>query len=362
MIFSFSAHALTLEEERKYDELEGLAFIKALISDKKYEEVIRQFPDVSKKKSELRQLHFHLAEAHFHLKGYQKAHESLVEGEKYERPFSLYYSLWGRTSAKLRKFSDCRSFFKNISLKDIHSQDWETYYNCLIKSGNAAEAVSLALNAGLQDQDFFLMAQRTFITHGLYTIAAEQRVSYQVECRTVDFYLRLWTEVQKMKAPDISVLEMGHACHPKAMEVTSHLVKALFQEGKYHTIAYLFEVLSSEERSYLKHTAEFYKVAGRNTVADYFFTLGDEHDYILARSSYFLNQENYAALLTIPFRADTVKKNKDLSYALAYSHFKFLALDASSATLEHYGKKSIRSQQLEGLIEQCREMDWRCRP
>lgn len=83
--------------------------------------------------------------------------------------------------------------------------------------------------------------------------------------------MSLWTVLESEKVTDINVLEIGHACHPHAIELTSLLVKNLFNEGKYHSIAYIFETLSVEDLSYLKHAAEFYKVAGRNTVADYFF-------------------------------------------------------------------------------------------
>lgn len=83
----------------------------------------------------------------------------------------------------------------------------------------------------------------------------------------MEFYLHLWAILEKNKLNDLSVLESAHACHPKALEITSHLVKTLFSEGQYHSIAHIFESLSTEDETYLKHAAEFYKVAGRNTVA-----------------------------------------------------------------------------------------------
>jgi hypothetical protein len=157
-------------------------------------------------------------------------------------------------------------------------------------------------------------------------------------------------------------LENAHACHPKAMEITSALVKAFFQEGKYHSIAYLFEVLSNEDVLYLKHTAEFYKVAGRESVADYFFSLGKKGDWYMAKSANFLKQENYAALLTIPFKPSTLLKNSDLSYAIAYSHFKYLELSASKSILDLSDKKNNQKNQLAVMIEKCRQLDWQCRP
>jgi tetratricopeptide (TPR) repeat protein len=100
--FSFNAFALTLEEERKYDELEGKEFLAALISDKKYQEVINQFETVTKKKPELGQLYFFLGEAHFQLKNYSKAFAALEKGKNYSQT-ATYFSLFARTSSKLKK-------------------------------------------------------------------------------------------------------------------------------------------------------------------------------------------------------------------------------------------------------------------
>lgn len=59
-LFSFSALALTEEEEKKYDELEGLAFLEALIKDKKYQEVIKQYPAISKDQRKMASIITHL--------------------------------------------------------------------------------------------------------------------------------------------------------------------------------------------------------------------------------------------------------------------------------------------------------------
>lgn len=361
LTLSLSAFSLTLDEERKYDELEGLPFLRALSADKKFDEVVRQARSISPATMDRGEYGFLIADAHMNLKQYEQTLKVLEKFQGAKKKPAQYEALWARALSRTKKYESCADHFGHMNESAIVPADWSVFFSCLLKANRAAAAVKLALREDLQSLDFILQSQKTLISHALHGLAQERREQILATCHPVDFYLRLWAVVAKLPKPDLQVLEKGHACHPKAMEISSHLVKAFFTEGHYHSIAFLFQELSAEDRLYLKHTAEFYKVAGRSLVADYFFLQGEEQDYLLARSSNFLNQENYAALLTIPLRPTLVASNKDLAYALAYSHFKFLSLDASRSALGN-GTKSGRGQQLAGLIDHCRELGWRCRP
>ena len=352
--------ALTLDEERKYDELEGASFLKALIQDKKYSEVLEQFPHLKIKSGEEGEVYYYLALSHFELKKFKEGRAALLKASQFKTPED-FYPLWGRTEARLKNYSACREQFQKLKIESIRGSDWEIYFSCLVKT-NPEEALSLSMNSKIQHPDFFLESQGILLSYELLESGKTKRDFFLEKCQSVEFYLRLWALLENKKVSDLSVLERAHACHPKALEITSQLVKALFHDGKYHSVAHLFETLSLEDETYLKHAAEFYKVAGRNSVADYFFGLGKEEDYLLHRSSYFLNHENYAGLLSIPLRPLVLGKNKDLSYALAYSHFKYFSLAGAKTILGLIPKKNNRDQALETLIDQCRELDWRCRP
>ncbi|MFP5387183.1 MAG: hypothetical protein ACLGHN_13990 [Bacteriovoracia bacterium] len=347
---TWNAFALTADEEKKYDELEGLPFLRALIQDKKYAEVIKQYPTLSKNKQELGYFHFTLAEAQFFLKNYQEAFKTLEAGSHYKNLPVEFHKLWGRTSYHLNDYRTCSDQFIKSGVESTVGDDWNILGSCLEKT-NKDKLLNLVLNHRTSDFDFFLTSQKHLLKNGLRSFAEEKRRSYMSSCLPVDSYFRLWETIEAEKVLDLGVLEAAHACHPKSIELTSLLIKNLFNQGMYHSIAYIFETLATEDVMYLKHAAEFYKVAGRNTVADYFFTLGDEDGFLLAKSSHFLNKENYAGLLTIPFKQKLLEKNKDLSYALAYSQFKYLLLDSSKKILVAQVKKNTRDQQLEGLIE-----------
>jgi hypothetical protein len=348
-----------LEEERKYDELEGLQFIKALHRDKKFDEIISQFTSMTFEDVEKEKANFFLADSYYQLKKFKRAEEILRKGSR-KKLSNRYHSLWGNVYFKLKDYKSCRSQFRMIPESKMLSEDWKILFSCLEKSNHQHESLSLALKDASSDPFFFLEAQKTLVKSELIETARMKRESYLETCRSSDFYLRLWEIIEKTKSKDLSVLEKGHACQTSAVEITSLLVKAFFEKGYYHSVAYLFDVMSAEDKLYVKHAGEFYKVAGRSTVADYFFLMTPEEDYLLSKSSLFLNQENYAALMTVPLRPDYIRKHQDLAYALAYSHFKYLALDSSMHFIQH--KKSSREENLVKMINQCKEMDWKCRP
>lgn len=360
IFLSLNAFALSQDEEKKYDELEGLSFIKALIQDKKYEDVLKYYPQLKQASHERQEFHYYAAEANYQLKRFSKAFDLLQSGSK--KPTADYLKLWGRTASHLKKYDDCSELYKKVKPKDIQGEDWKVFFQCLSKNNETSIALNLALTQKLIDLDFQLVSQEVLIKNGLHLAAETKREIFLGKCQESNSYFRMWATLEKVKLRDMRVLETAHACHPAVIEITSLFIKNLFVEGHYHSIAYIFETLSVQDVAYIKHSAEFYKVAGRGTVADYFFTLGDEHDFVLNQSARFLNQENYAGLLTIPFKSQLLSGNKDLAYALAYSQFKYLNLSASLGSLEKIDKRIGRDVQLANLIEQCRSLDWKCRP
>ncbi len=361
LLLPLHSFAMSLDDEKKYDELEGLSFIKALSKDQKYQEVVNQFPHLSLDRSEKGEAYFHLGEAYYQLKNFTAAFKSLQKAEKLGTKVNIY-SLWGRVSYQLKNFSQCRSFYQKVALKDFVDNDWPLYFSCLQKSGHSDEAIELSLSTHSEELNFFISSQKVLLRFELFHEAQERRHVLFNKCRDEDFYLRLWDEIEKLKVPDHNVLETGHACHPRSKDLTLQLIKALFKLERYHSIAHLFEMMSAEDKAYFKHAAEFFKMAGRSTVSDYFFFMGSQQDFFLAKSSHFLNQENYAGLLTIPFRPSNLKNHQDLTYALAYSYFKYSSPNETRRILGQMPQKNGRFKQLDSLAQECQKMDWRCRP
>lgn len=363
IVNSALSYALTQDEKKKYDELEGLPFIKALVQDKKFAAVIEEFPAVFKQKENLGELYYNLALSHFFLKHYELAFKSLKKSESLKKNDDDFYKLWARSAHALKRFNICVDHFQKVKLEHIEGTDWILFADCLEKNSNKNLLLKVFFTHKSNDEDFFLTQQNVLLKNGLYSYANEYRESYLESCKpNPKSYMSLWNLIDSFKFSDQSILETAHACHPAALEITSLLVKNLFSQGKFHSIAYLFETISASQKEYLKHTAEFYKVAGRNYVADYYFSLGDESGFLLSQSSKFLNAENYASLITIPFKRSMILGNTDLAYALGYSQFKYNNLEGAKKSIVALSKKTTRDELLLKLIDKCTELDWRCRP
>lgn len=360
-LYSSLGFALTQDEEKKYDELEGLPFIRALVEDKKFEAVIKEFPRINKSENELDEYTYNLALAHFSLKQYQESFNTIKKIRDNKNKTVEAYRLEARSAFYLKKYADCSASFQSIKRAALLGEDWGLFSECLEKNQEKELLLTIFLDDKHSDEDFFLTGQKTLLDHGLYSVAQGKRKAFLISCKKVSTYMSLWSILEAAKTPDLEVLEGAHYCYPKTIELTSLLVKNLFNQGRFHSIAYLFETLSTEEVSFLKHTAEFYKVAGRSVVAEYFFSLGEEKDFILSRSSKFLNNENYASFLSIPFK-NLVQDNQELAYALSYSQFKYHNLESSKRILLGQAKKTPRDEALLALIQKCKELDWRCRP
>lgn len=110
--------ALTLDEERKYDELEGASFLSALIRDKKYSEVLEQFSHLKIKIGEEGKTWYLRALAEFELKNYKEARASLIKAENFKTPKD-FYALWGRTEEKLKDYFHCREKFKKFAFTPL---------------------------------------------------------------------------------------------------------------------------------------------------------------------------------------------------------------------------------------------------
>lgn len=353
--------ALTQDEAKKYDELEGLSFIKALSADKKFHAVIKEFPNVTKRAEDNEELIYHLAFAHFSLKQYKDAFVLLKQaGSGVHAPH--FYILKARSAHALKLYSNCSESFQEVKRSLISGQDWSLYANCLEESGNTKYLIEVFLNNESEDEDFFIVGQRVFLKNSLFQTALDRRNNFYEKCRSNKTYLDLWSLLQEYKLAEPLALEVAHSCHPEALEITSLLVKELFSQQKFHSIAFLFETMAYQNQEFLKHAAEFYKVAGRPTIADYFFSIGDENSFVLSRSAKFLASENYSGLMAIPFKKEIIDENKDLAYAISYSYFKFFQLaDAKKINSQSITPNS-RDQVLKNLIQKCLELDWRCRP
>lgn len=359
-----SSHAMNMSQDdrKKYDELEGLPYIQALYNDKRFENLLVESSKLSPSKGLEKDFYYLVASSYYLVRKYQDSINVLLKNSVFLKGHSDYSLLLSRNYFSLSQFKLCSDEINKVSLELIHGDDWKIFRTCNERSNNYSQLLSVFLKNKIQDQDFFIQGQIVLLENSLHYLGMEYRQIFLERCLSVEAFLELNSVLEKFKIKDKILLERAHQCHPNASEVTSLLVKQLFTEGKFHSIAYLFEVMNAENPEFTAHVAEFFKVAGRVQVAEYYFLQADEPSYMLARASSFLAQEKFSELVTFPFDKLTISKNKDLSYALGFSAFK----NGNNILATKYltDKKSTNTKELAllDLIQKCKGLSWKCRP
>lgn len=363
LLVAFLASALTAEDEKKYDELEGIVFIKALYKDKKYSELVKYSNLKQISNSDKGDFNFYLADSYLNLQKFDLAEKYFNEAIHFKiTESSLYYLSLSKLKFAKKQFGECVVVYENVNKWIMNYEDWKRYSTCLENNQDIDKLVSTYLNYNISDFDYVLEAQRILLKYGLREIAKDKREEYFSNCKSIDDFLAMFNLMEDAKVKDHQLKELAHRCHPKSLEISSHLIKEIFQKDYNHSIANLFFELSIDDIAFRKHASEFYKASRRSEVAYYFATISDESTYVLSRAERSLNQENMALLFSLKVPNNLLSTNKDLSYAKAFAALKYLQLDTVDAILKNIPKKNTKEEQLAALVSKCKEFDYKCRP
>ncbi len=362
-IFSFNAFAISQEDLKKYDELEGLAYIETLYSDKKYDLVISEYNKVTLTKNDLDRASFILASSYYIKNDYNKSMNTLNKiSQLYVSNFKNdVHLLAAKNYLAFKDYFQCSQKLNNVELTFLKKDDWKLFTKCYLESDKKF-LLNKFLSLDFNDEEYQLQAQWVLIKHGLQVFAKEKRTNFLEKCRSEVFYLDLIKILSDSKIEDPNTLEMAHACLPQSTEVTGHLVKILFKKEQFHSVAYLFENMASINLDFNKHTAEFYKVAGRKSTAQYFYSGTTNQQFSLSQLENFVNSEKFSGVLTYPLADIDLTKSKDLNYALQYALFKFGLNNEALKSLNLEKNKSDKQKNLIALAQKCFELGWKCRP
>jgi len=355
--------ALTKDEDKKYDELEGFPFIKALYKDKKYSDVIKFGSRITVDPDKVGDLNFYLADSYYQIKNYQKAETLLIENEKKTKSdTNQFFLTFAKVQYELKNYTQCIANLNRVNKWVLNAEDWSLFSLCHELNNQADELLDTMININTGDFDFFLESQKILLKNSLHGLASEKRHTFLTTCFKQNDYLALFTLLEKFKIQDQLSLELAHRCHSLSLEITSHLIKHHFKSGNFHSTAYLFSDLSLNDPAFFKHTTEFYKIANRNYVSEYYSTLSDNETYILSKTERYLKDENMALIYSLPLETFTIKENQDLSYAKAYSQLKYLQLTEVKKSIASFKKKTTKEEGFIQLYNKCLSLDWRCRP
>lgn len=363
-----NSFALTLEDEKKYDELEGFVFVKTLFSDKKYYEVIKHGENINSdnlvKNEELGDFYYFMANSYFNVKKLDLAKLYLDKSKVLNKSNpNEFYLTYAKLNYEQKNFEECILNLDKVNKWILKLDDWKLYTKCFEAENKIDDLLAIYLNTSIDDFDYILEAQRVLIKYNLLQIAKDFRSKLSNKCYEVNDYINLLTILEESKIKDVDLIELAHRCHPKSVDVSGHLIKTLYQESLNNSLAYLFLDLSLDDSKFRKHTAEFYKVAKREIESYYYSSIADNETYVMARADKYLNSENVALLYAMPIHSSLLSKNRDLTYAKSYAALKYSKQDeARSILIKNYTKKTAKEDNLLAIIDKCNELDYKCRP
>ena len=359
-----NSFSLTVEEEKKYDEFEGAEYLAALYKDKKYNEILKYYPKLNKSE----QKEVSALEAYgislYEFGEYSRAVDILQKIENQTKLDSSYFYLTlTKASSNQQKFTECFNFFKEINPYRLTKEDWSLGVSCLEKSNIALnEKIDFYLTVRGAIVDYLPSVMDALYKHQLHLEVEDLLSTFKKECRPITDIVIVSEVIEKNKQSPLDFLEYARLCYPSSLEIVSIIVRKYHDLGLYHSIARLFENLSIEDTSFYRHTAEFYRLSGRDVLGEYFLNFTTDDNYVLAKASKYINEESYAKLLNFPVPLNELNKNAELSYALAFAQFKFNTADTALMTLAKVIKPNDRVEMLKALSKKCLELSWRCKP
>lgn len=361
---SFNIFALSLDDEKKYDELEGFSFVKALYLDKKYKEVIKYADNLKINSNDLGDYFYYIADAYLNMQQYSLSQNYMEKAANLNKSNSNdYYLSYAKLNFELKNYKGCTDKIEKVNKWVLKLSDWKLYTKCLESDNRIDDLLSLYLNTSIDDFDYILESQRVLIKYKLIETARLNRLKLMSRCYFVNDYINLISILDDNNIKDNEIVELAHRCHPKSIDVSGHLIKRLFTNNLNNSIAYLFYDLSLDDVKFRKHAAEFFKVASRFIESYYFSSIADSETYVMSRAENYLNSESIAKLYSMPIESSLLKKNRDLSYAKSFAALKYSRNnEAYDFLIKYIDKRSTKEDLLLTMIKKCQEMDYKCRP
>ncbi len=359
--------ALTPDEEKKYDELEGAAFFARLVEDGKHAEALLQFPKLRQSERH-RALNLKLkGDAHGGLKQWGEAAQSYEAALRADDNHLAARAGAGRAHAQLQRHAPCAAHFRIVPRGELSTSDQLLFLVCLEKSGASDELLGYALDQGARplDGEVFVARWDVLHRHGLHQAAAEQLTVFLKTCHPPLFYVSLAEAMEKQGASAFLPLEHGHACHPGDQDVKLLLVQALFRAQQLQSVAPFFEALAWGDPAYYHHAAEFWAAARRPVTAHYFrVRTPDSSAALKARAGEWVNAGRFAHVAALAEWTGAQGWDDPLRYAAGFANFKYKRIGAMLPLLQGLRSPSLQKQagQLLEMGSKCRELGWQCRP
>jgi hypothetical protein len=341
---------LTPDEEKKYDESDGIKFLEQLVQDQKYQDAIDLFKKYNPNKIYQTKYNLLTAKSYYHLKKFIEAKQIL---EKTTTDFNQeYYLLRGLVAFELKHYEDCAALLKHSQPMGI-----ETYLKCLKLTKRESEIYQTISTLQLTSENEHILKIKYLLDLKLFEEAKVNILRFGINCPSLNSFLQVLEQSNIHKLKINEQYERIHYCYPEQAEATAPFIKELFNNNQAISLQLQFQNLANLDATYYQHSSEFLKHSG-NIESSYFQHLlnPDLKSHLQFKIQKSLEDEQL--IKTSTFRPI----NQENLYALAYAHFLTNNAEQSIKVLNLKENRNDQENRLLELSHQCKQADWRCRP
>lgn len=366
LLFSFSVRAaLTPEELKSYDELEGEAFVTRLTRDGKFAEAIKAYNDLSKTLQQSPKAQSALGYAYGGEKNWKKAREVFLQGlEKHSQSDELKAGL-GLAQFKLKANSESVQALMTVNDKNLESRHWMALYSSAQSSPLDLKAKVAWRKPSVSNEEVELTRWGLLIDVGLQIEAQSYIKDLTKTCRQPTFYTRLVDQFEKKKVNSDEIVEQALACYPNNSDMLLLAIQQNYKASRLHTVVELFERLALQDQVYHHHVAEFMGSLGKKESTVYWrSTTPEENLSFKARAAQWVNEARFPHVMAMRAHVSDKLYDDPLRYATGFAFFKYKLLAEMPAPLQLLKSENLKKQggQLIELAKMCREQSWQCRP
>ncbi|MBN2531092.1 MAG: tetratricopeptide repeat protein [Deltaproteobacteria bacterium] len=362
------------KETRIEEEINTLALVSVLISDKHFDRAVHMLEQIDLKKSGVDKAHYYLllGLAHLSLSNVEPAYAALKASVKNGQSDPMVYVFLAQAAFKLAKYKETVEFVDASKgagnaiaathmlkanacwkLNDYHGA-WKALQNGIARFPDNAEmkrsSVLVLVEAGLFRQA--IGEGRSFLTaHDVkpedYTVIAEAFMNGGAPEEAILF------------------LEAARLTFPNAPELTVQLARAYMKAGNELISARLFEHAAMENETFCADAAELYRRNGQHYNA---LRMNErivaQQQKIRQRMGILLEMSRFeeaAGLAPRLFRLGLLDEAA-VRYGLAYAQFKNGELSEAEQTLSNISDEVYfnKAMELRLAIERCRADGWQC--
>jgi tetratricopeptide (TPR) repeat protein len=367
--FLFSKKAHGLVKDPLYDDLEGVALIRALLKDGKLElakEEIQllESKDVVQYRLLIGQWFFQKGEWKESLKNL-----SLIQ----DRTLQPEAQLWmARNYFQMKNFEKCIQNYQHlVGVAFATENDFVSKSHCELKQKKYQEAWKTLWKARENYKSFSV--EREFIAlqveMGLVHEALEHSLRWLTAQDNIAVHYLNLAEIFQAKShrkQAQTVLELGRVRHPLNLDLNLALSQLYFQEGLLLAAEEGFSRAALTDGKYYYHSAELNRQAGHFERSLYFNSLVvEEKERLKQKIATYVDANKYSLIASLDsvIQRSELQKDDEIRYALAYSLVRIGAIEKPLQYLSQITKPELieKSTVLRQALIDCQAKKEICR-